>query len=64
MKCRLIEFNQVNEEDGGLVFMEELKDVPFEIKRVFYIFDNPIDAVRADHANKYADFLMVAAHGN
>lgn len=64
MESRLIEFTQVDEEDGSLVFMEGTKEVPFEIKRVFYIFDNPKDAVRANHANKETDFVLIAVHGS
>ena len=64
MKCRLIEFKQIDEEDGSLVFLEGMCEVPFAMKRVFYIFHNPKEAVRADHANKNTDFVLIAVHGS
>lgn len=64
MESHIIEFTQVDEQDGSLVFVEGTKEIPFEIKRVFYIFDNPQDAVRANHANKKTDFVLIAVSGS
>lgn len=64
MKSHLIPFTQIDEEDGSLVFLEGMSEVPFTIKRVFYIFNNPKEAVRANHANKNTDFVLIAVHGN
>ncbi|WP_378950786.1 sugar 3,4-ketoisomerase [Pelosinus sp. sgz500959] len=63
MKCREIEFKKVDELDGSLVYMESLKEIPFEIKRIFYIFNTPEDATRANHANKSTDFALICVHG-
>ncbi|MBK5241010.1 FdtA/QdtA family cupin domain-containing protein [Clostridium sp.] len=63
MDCKLIYFSQVNEEDGSIVFMEGMKEIPFEIKRVFYIFSTPKGATRADHANKNTDFVLINVYG-
>lgn len=64
MDCKLIHFKQVNEEDGSLVFMESLNEVPFEIKRLFYIFNVPEMVKRADHANKNTDFVLINISGS
>lgn len=64
MKSRLISFTQIDENDGSLVFMEGNSEVPFAIQRVFYIFSNPEDAVRANHANRNTDFVLIAVHGS
>lgn len=64
MKNQIISFTQVDESDGSLVFMEGRAEIPFDIKRVFYIFDTPTDALRADHANKNTDFVLIAVHGS
>jgi dTDP-4-dehydrorhamnose 3,5-epimerase-like enzyme len=62
--CRLINLKQVDEEDGSLVFMEGKSEIPFEIKRVFYIFHAPEGVTRADHANKNTDFVLISVHGS
>lgn len=64
MKSHEIELTQIDEADGSLVFLEGMSEIPFEIKRVFYIFNNPKDAVRADHANRNTDFVLIAVHGS
>ena len=60
----LIDFKQIDETDGSLVFMEGNAQIPFEIKRVFYVFDTPSDSERANHANKNTDFVLICVHGS
>lgn len=64
MECRIIQFKQVDEDDGSLVFMEAQNEIPFSIKRIFYIFNTPINATRADHASKDTDFVLINIHGS
>ena len=64
LKSHYIELTQIDEVDGSLVFLEGMSEIPFNIKRVFYIFHNPKDAVRANHANKNTDFVLIAVHGS
>lgn len=59
-----INFTQVDEADGSLVYMESMSEIPFDVKRVFYIFNTPADAIRAEHANKNTDFVLIAVHGS
>jgi hypothetical protein len=63
MTNRLINFDQVDEVDGSLVFFEGNKEIPFDIKRIFYIFDVPNDDFRANHASTNSDFVLIAIHG-
>ena len=47
---RMLEFAQHGDERGHLVVVEGMKDIPFEIKRVFYIYGSDADVVRGCHA--------------
>ena len=60
---RQIEFSQLGDERGSLVVLEGNKDVPFEIKRVFYIFGTKEGVVRGQHANKKTEFVLVNIAG-
>lgn len=60
----LIDFKQIDEADGSLVFMEGNAQIPFEIKRVFYVFNASSDSERANHANKNTDFVLICVHGS
>lgn len=49
---------------GHLVALEEKTDVPFEIKRVYYMFDTKMGIVRGMHAHKSLEQLLVCVHGS
>lgn len=62
---RLIEFAELGDERGNLVVIEgEGMDIPFEIKRVFYIYGSDSAVVRGQHANRETEFLLVNVCGN
>ena len=48
----LIELNILGDSRGSLVALEENKNVPFKIKRVYYIFNTKADVARGFHAHK------------
>lgn len=60
---RMLEFPQRGDERGHLVVVEGMKDVPFEIKRIFYIYGSDIDVVRGQHANKKSQFVLINVAG-
>ncbi len=62
-KPRLIEFNQNGDEKGKLVVVEANKDIPFDIKRVFYIYDSLKSTVRGKHANRKTKFVLINVSG-
>ncbi len=62
-KCRLIEFPQHGDERGQLVIVEGNKDIPFDIKRVFYIYGSDKDVVRGRHANYNSEFVLINVSG-
>lgn len=62
-KCRLIEFPQNGDERGYLVVVEGNQDIPFEIKRVFYIYGSDKDVIRGRHANYHTEFVLINVAG-
>lgn len=63
-ECKLIEFVERGDSNGKLVAIESSKDVPFEIKRIFYIYGTTPDTVRGRHANKKSEFVLVNLKGS
>ncbi len=49
---------------GQLVALEEYKDVPFRIKRVYYMYDTEDGFVRGKHAHKSLEQILVCIHGS
>ena len=61
---KLIEFVDLGDERGNLVVIEgEGRDIPFDIKRVFYIYGSDSEVVRGQHANRETEFLLVNVSG-
>ena len=60
----MLEFPQHGDERGHLVVVEGLKDIPFEIKRVFYIYGSDADVVRGCHANRRSEFVLINVAGH
>ena len=63
MNVQMLEFPQHVDERGHLVVVEGLKDIPFEIKRVFYIYGSDPDVVRGCHANRKSEFVLINVAG-
>ena len=62
-RVQMLEFPQHGDERGHLVIVEGQKDVPFEIKRVFYIYGSDHDVVRGQHANQKSEFVLINVAG-
>ena len=60
---QMLEFSQKGDERGHLVIVEGLKDIPFEIKRVFYIYGSDAEVVRGQHANRKSEFVLINVAG-
>ncbi|MCI9541581.1 MAG: WxcM-like domain-containing protein [Lachnospiraceae bacterium] len=48
---------------GQLVALEELKDIPFQIKRVYYMYDTAKGVHRGFHAHKSLEQILICIHG-
>ena len=60
----LIELNRIYDHRGNLSVVEEMKEVPFEIKRVYWVYDVPGGENRGGHAHKELYQFIVAANGS
>jgi hypothetical protein len=61
---KLIELPKIHDERGNLTFIENSRHIPFDIKRVYYLYDVPGGAMRAGHAHKRLEQFLVAMSGS
>ena len=64
INANIIEFPMVKEPRGNLTFVEATRHVPFEIKRVYYLYDVPGGSFRAGHAHKVLHQVLIAMSGS
>lgn len=57
-------FQQHGDDRGQLVALEEMKDIPFEIKRVYYMYDTGEGVRRGFHAHKALEQILICIHGS
>ncbi len=62
--CKIINFPKINDYRGNLSFIEENRQVPFKIKRVYYLYDVPSGATRGGHAHKALHQVVIALSGS
>lgn len=61
----VLDFKEYGDERGNLVVAEGGgMDIPFDIKRVFYMYGSDPDIVRGQHANRYTEFVMINVSGS
>ncbi len=63
-KCRLVDVPKISNPSGNLTFIEGGRHIPFEIKRVYYLYDVPGGAERGGHAHKALHQLIIAMSGS
>ena len=63
-KYKLLEFAEYGDERGSLVIAEGAMDVPFEIKRVFYMYGSDATVIRGQHANRFSEFVLINVSGS
>lgn len=61
---KIINFNILGGENSPLISLEKDKDIPFEIKRVYYIFNTAKDVERGFHAHKNLKQIVIALKGS
>ncbi len=62
--CKLLDLPKIHAESGEITSINNLKFIPFEIKRVYYLYDVPNRADRGAHAHKELYQLVVAVSGS
>jgi dTDP-4-dehydrorhamnose 3,5-epimerase-like enzyme len=63
-KYEVIEFPQLGDGRGQLVVVEQLKEIPFDLKRIFYIYGTKGDVARGQHANRRSEFVLINLNGS
>jgi len=61
--CSVIELPKVHNRAGNITALENMKNVPFEVKRVYYLYDVPGGEGRGGHAHKELQQFIIAVSG-
>lgn len=64
MDIKKITLTQRRNDTGTLTFLEACRDIPFHIKRIYYIFDVARDGRRGFHAHKKLEQYLICIHGS
>ena len=62
--CQVIELPIVHNESGNISVLENQGNIPFDIKRIYYLYDVPGGAERGGHAHKALHQLIIAMSGS
>ncbi len=63
-KCKIIDLPKIIDTRGNLTFIESCIHIPFEIKRVYYLYDVPGGESRGGHAHRKLQQFIIAAAGS
>jgi WxcM-like, C-terminal len=63
-QCKIIDLPKITDPRGNLTFIEGARHVPFDIKRVYYLYDVPGGAERGGHAHKNLHEFIIALSGS
>ena len=58
------QFQSHGDERGQLIALEEKKEIPFSVKRVYYIYDTAEGVTRGYHAHKSLEQILICIHGS
>ena len=64
IKPHLIYFPKINDPRGNLTFFQNLDQIPFTIKRIFWTYDVPAGEIRGGHAYKLQNEIIIALSGS
>ncbi|HPO55891.1 MAG TPA: FdtA/QdtA family cupin domain-containing protein [Ignavibacteriaceae bacterium] len=62
--CSIVHLSKIHNRAGNITIVENLKSIPFEIKRVYYLYDIPGGEARGGHAHKTLNQIIIAASGS
>ena len=64
MDYKILNFDVKNDNRGSLIALENLKEIPFEIQRIYYIYDTNPDFPRGAHAHKELEQVLIMMDGS
>lgn len=62
--CKILTFAKLGDERGQMVVGECEKEIPFDIKRIFYMYNTQGSSVRGQHANRKSEFVLINLKGS
>lgn len=62
--CSLIDIGKINSKQGNITILENEKNLPFNIKRIYYLYDVPGGEARGGHAHYELEQYIIAANGS
>lgn len=62
--CKIIELPKISARQGNITPVEDIKTIPFDIRRVYYLYDVPGGETRGGHAHKGLEQLIVSVMGS
>ena len=62
--CLMVNLPKVHNSAGNITILENFKDIPFDVKRVYYLYDVPMGAERGGHGHYELEQYIIAASGS
>lgn len=57
-------YNEIGDKTGKMIVLENNKTLPFDIKRLFYIYNVAPNEIRGQHANRNSSFVIICVQGS
>lgn len=64
MEIKTYSFQEHGDERGQLIALEEAKEIPFDIKRVYYMYDTKEGVCRGHHSHRTLEQILICIHGS
>lgn len=62
--CSVIDISKIHNEAGNITVVENRKNIPFDVKRIYYLYDVPSGETRGGHAHYELEQFIIAASGS
>lgn len=62
--CKIIQLRKIHNRAGNITIIENNLDIPFEVRRIYYLYDIPSNETRGGHAHKELYQLVIGASGS
>jgi dTDP-4-dehydrorhamnose 3,5-epimerase-like enzyme len=62
--CKVLQLNKIHNRAGNITIIENSLDIPFDVKRIYYLYDIPSNETRGGHAHKELYQLVIGASGS